>query len=164
MAGCHSPRGGTETPPNPSRRGCPAPLRRRYLRGLGRRPRWLLRAAFVLGSAGLGASSAVRGSAGLLRPAPRRSPLASALLRLPTPRSGGGGERIPRGLRLLPAPVQRGSRLHSPPRLREPPAAAAAAAVPRRRAPRPPPPRRSPPRSAPATNRVRDCFKERASS
>lgn len=113
------------------------PLRRRYLRGLGRRPGGTRRAAAGLDSPGLGASSAAReGSAGLPRPAPRRSPPSSAFLsRSPAYPGAGGYCRAPLAAAAPPPP-------------------AAAAAEPRRRAPRPPPP---PPRSRP-----RDCFKGRA--
>lgn len=129
--------GGWIFSPTKPHRAAPDRLGRRYLRGLGRRPGGTRRAAAGLGSPGLGASSAAReGSAGLPRPAPRRSPPSSAFLSRSPAYPGAGGCA---GLR-------------SPPRRRPPPAAAAA--EPRRRAPRPPPP---PPRSGP-----RDCFKGRA--
>lgn len=109
---------------------CPRPLRRRYLRGLGRRPGGTRRAAAGLDSPGLGASSAAReGSAGLPRPAPRRSPPSSAFLSRSPAYPGAGG--------YCPAPLAA--------------AAPATSRSSRRRteAPRPPPAPASSPLSAP---------------
>lgn len=85
------------SPHTKSHSGALDPLRRRYLRGLGRRPGGTRRAAAGLDSPGLGASSAAReGSAGLPRPAPRRSPPSSAFLsRSPAYPGAGGSCRAP---------------------------------------------------------------------